>query len=134
MKSLKIFLVSFLLLSFNSSALANNWEKLLAPQDYAIYFDFKGQKVDGDLIKIWITIDYFRSPLSLGGKKLRSVKFLDQYDCEKFRVKRYFFIGFSDQMGRGDMLITDDSISKWMNVKNGTDLDGLLKPACRGEQ
>jgi hypothetical protein len=134
MKRLKILIASFFLLFFSGVTFANNWEKLLAPQDYAIYFDFKGQKVDGDVIKIWITIDYFRSPLFFGGKKLMSVKFLDQYDCEKFRVKRYFFIGFSDQMGRGDMLITNDSISKWMNVKNGTNLDGLLKSACKGEQ
>jgi hypothetical protein len=37
-------------------------------------------------------------------------------------------------MGLGDPLIIDDSISKWMNVRNGTDLDGLMKSACRGEQ
>ncbi len=133
MKNLKIIFASFLLLALCASASANNWEKLFSPQDYEIFFDFKGQKVDGDLIKIWVTINYFRSPLIIEGKRLNSVKFLDQYDCEKFRVKRYYFFGFGGKMGSGDTLIADDSISKWVNIKSGTNLDGLMKSACRGE-
>lgn len=123
-----------LLSFFSGSVFGANWEKLLSPQDYSIYFDFKNQKIDKDLVKIWVTIDYFRSPLVLSGKNVRSVKFLDQYDCENFRVKRYYFMGFSKQMGQGDPLIVDDSISKWVNVKTDANLDGLLKSACRGEQ
>lgn len=134
MKTLKVLLASALLLLFDSASYASNWEKLLSPSDYAVYFDFKGQKVDGDLVKIWVTIDYFRAPLLIGGQRIMSVKFLDQYDCEKFRVKRYYFMGFNGQMGGGDALLTDDSISKWINIKKNTGLDGLMKSACRGEQ
>jgi hypothetical protein len=134
MKKLKISLILIFLLFFNNSSFATNWEKLLSPQDYAIYFDFKNQRIEKDLVKIWVTIDYFRAPLSMGGKNLMSVKFLDQYDCENFRVKRYYFMGFNKQMGLGDPLIVDDSISKWISVKSGTNLEGLMKSACRGEQ
>jgi hypothetical protein len=133
MKKLKISLILLFLFVFNGSTFATNWEKLLSPQDYEIYFDFKNQKIDGDLVKIWVTINYFRVPVLVGGKNLKSVKFLDQYDCENFRAKRYYFMGFGKQMGLGDPLIFDDSISKWVNVKTGTDLDGLMKSACRGE-
>ena len=102
-------------------------------RDFSVYVDLTTIKRNGDTVKIWYLHD-FKNPRALRtGKSYRSSVLQEEYDCKTERLRTTASTDYSDDMGLGIAVLSDDDTGAWSVVRPRTIGHTKLKLAC-GQQ
>jgi hypothetical protein len=123
-------LITLLLLS-SGSAYAE-WVSIGSSESgggYTVYVNPDTIRRKGDLVKMWILLDY-KTIQTVAGTSHLSVRSQHQYDCAEDRHRRLAYTFFSGNMGSGTVVYSNPDEGKWEPVASDSVAEGLWKIAC----
>lgn len=116
----------------SASALAD-WVKVAVTDQSTVYADPSTIRKVGTTARMWYTFDYKSpQPLTVNERPMQylSTRGEDEYDCKVLRKRRLLLIGYSKNMGGGDMVATDSTHGQWIAIPPNTVADSMWKLAC----
>ncbi len=128
---MKKLLLILMLAAVSSSAMAEWVEIGVDTKKYIDYVDPETIRKSGNKVKMWEMTD-FKTVQELDGKQFMSTKVLKEYDCKEGQSRQLYLSVYSENMGRGNTIISGDrSEDKWKPTTPGTVGEGLWQFACR---
>jgi hypothetical protein len=125
--------ILMLILAIVSSSAAAEWLWLGVRESTTTYFDFSTISRANNMAKVWKLIDYQSSPAQNFTKPYKSHKEQAEFDCEKRMMRHVALIFYSDNMGEGEAVYTENIAGAWTRHQAGSIDDFLLKIACGKE-
>jgi|KBSSwiStaDraftv2_1062776.scaffolds.fasta_scaffold170837_2 Surface-adhesin protein E len=83
----------------------------------------------GNVAQMWDLMD-FKSPRTLAGVRFLSVRNQYAYDCANVRRRMIATRGFSDHMGRGNVVASEDNVLAWESIPGDSPFMTHWKAAC----
>ena len=83
----------------------------------------------GNVAQMWDLMD-FKSPRTLAGVRFLSLRNQYAYDCANVRRRMIATRGFSDHMGRGNVVASEDNVLAWESIPNDSPFMTHWKAAC----
>ncbi len=94
-----------------------------------MYFSPKSLK--GTAIKqVAVLLNFSTSQTTSDGKKVRSIRMIQNYDCTTSRFRLRSGINYSEEMLKGNEVSSGREITPWRIVPNGTPYSKLMKKIC----
>ncbi len=125
MKKAPICLV-MMLLNLNASA---EWLLRGSDDSHSEYIDYSTVRKYSNKAKHWIMVDY-AAPQRLVNDSYLSVKYQYEYDCKNESIRVLSFVFYSDNMGQGQVVVTDSTPSSWTPVIPGSGGEARWKMLC----
>ncbi len=125
--------VLMMLLAVVSSSAAADWLWVGVRESTATYFDFSTISRADNMAKLWKLIDYETSPAQNFAKPYKSHKEQAEFDCEKRKMRHVALIFYSNNMGEGEAVFTENVPGAWTFHPAGSIDNFLLKIACGKE-
>lgn len=120
----------FLLLFVVGSANAE-WTKVTFNDETSMFLDAKTIKKNGDMVKVDVLMNF---PLgtSSDDKKFfyKSSKTVEEFDCKKNQSRTTSFAWYSDVMGGGKKIYSDNHIYQFEKVVPSSLFDAVMKKVC----
>ncbi len=126
---LAIILVAVLCLSAGGPAYAE-WVSLGDNGHMTVYVDPGTIRRNGNLVKMWTLLDFNTARTLPSGISYLSSKTQEEFDCAEESRRNLSLTNYSNNMGRGDVVITDSGEGKWVPIAPGTISQNLWKFAC----
>lgn len=120
------FILTMLLTVVSSNAMAE-WVKVGHKEDITVYADPSTISRADNTVKMWKLVDYQKTPVQDFTKPFRSFKVQIEFDCPNGNSRRVAQIFYSDNMGEGEAVLTENIDEKW-TLHNLADT--LWKIAC----
>jgi hypothetical protein len=123
-------LITLLVLS-SGSAFAE-WVSIGSSENgggYTVYVNPDTIRRKGDLVKMWIFLDY-KTIQTVAGTSHLSVRSQHQYDCAEDRHRRLAYTFFSGNMESSKEVYSNPDEGKWEPVASDSVAEGLWKIAC----
>lgn len=116
-----------MLLTVVSSNAMAEWMKVGHNEDITVYTDLSTVSRAENMVKLWKLVDFQKTPAQDFTKPFRSFKVQIEFDCNQGNSRRVAHIFYSDNMGGGEAVLTEDIDEKWIlhNLN-----DALWKIAC----
>lgn len=92
------------------------------------YFDPATIRVTGNLRRVWTLVN-LNEPEELSNARLRSLKILDEYDCEEKRVRALQSTSFELAMGTGKPVVVSGA-QEWRYTSPESIAGEMLNAAC----
>lgn len=124
-----LILVAVLCLSIGGPAYAK-WVPLGDNNKMTVYADPDTIRRKGNLVKIWVLMDYKTAQTSAAGKSYLSSKGQSEFDCAEERRRTLAYRFFSGHMGKGNVVFTNSDEDKWEPVEPGSVGQIMWKLAC----
>lgn len=135
--------ILILLLAMVSSNAAAEWEEWFVPnrnlsqwvvanytEAVTVYADAATIRKSGNMVHMW-DLTNFQTGKALGGeKRALSFKKEQEYDCGRQQARILYISWHSENMGGGEIIGSDRTISGWRPILLGTILERLWKTAC----
>lgn len=86
-------------------------------------------KKNGGKVKMWRMYDY-KAAQEASGYIFTSSKFQNEYDCNEGQIRFLVNTTFSENMGGGEVIFTNDDPGKWQPVISGSIDEAMWKFAC----
>jgi hypothetical protein len=96
-----------------------------------MYADRSTIRRTGLVARMWDLMD-FKSARSAAGVRFLSVRNQYAYDCANARRRMLSTRGFSDHMGRGNVVAADDNALPWEKIPSSSPFITHWKMACSG--
>lgn len=113
-------------------AASAQWEMLGRNEDLRLFVDRGTVQRDGDVATLWQLVDY-TSAQWVGAMTVMSVHQRVEYDCAARRTRTVAGAAYSEQMGRGRQVFTEQVANpEWVAVPAGGTGEALWKIACGG--
>ncbi len=109
------------------------WQRVGNAGDYVTYVDKLTIRINGKIRKMWTLNDFSSLQTISTGKKYKSEKALNVFDCNSESYDLISIIHYSDSMGNGNVISNTTYQEKdriWDPVPPGTMVEELLKIAC----
>ena len=94
-----------------------------------VYMETDTIRREGDLVKVWELLDYKTTQTEVGISHL-SVKVQFEYDCAEERHRVLAIRQYSNNMGRGKVVLSNSDEDKWIPVAPETIEQSLWTVAC----
>jgi hypothetical protein len=107
--------------------LLGTWDSSLGAVD--LYLDRTTIHKSGQVAQMWELLD-FKSPRAFEGKHFLSVRNQYAYDCASQRRRMLSTRGFTDHMGRGNVIASDDTGLAWEAIPANSPFINHWKTAC----
>jgi len=124
----RLFLITLLVLS-RGPAYAE-WVEVGTSAEFTYYIDPDTIRRKGDMVKMWVVLDFKTVQTLSDDTSHLSVKMQDEFDCAKERSRTLTFTEFSGDMGRGNVVYIKPDEGKWKPVAPGTVFQRLWQVAC----
>jgi hypothetical protein len=95
-----------------------------------VYVDPDTIRRKGDLVKMWLLLDYKTRQTTVAGVSYLSSRSQRQFDCAEERYRMIAFSNFSGNMASGNSIGSYSGEDTWVPVAPGTVNQGLWKAAC----
>ena len=126
---LHFFIVSFFVFCGNSFALSKKWEEFHSKNSVKMFFEPKS--VEGKSIKKVIVIINFNKPqIASDGKKVKSIRMIQNYDCTTSRFRLRSAINYSNEMLKGAEVSRGNEVTPWRRVPKSTPYGKLMNKIC----
>ncbi len=127
-------LLSMLILPFGlmaAGAQAAGWSRVdSSSTDYQLYVDQSTAEKSGPgMVQLWHVADYAQ-PQDRDGKAFKSIKFRNEYDCEKGMVRDLLRSWHKEQMGEGIVVYWNHGPWPWNKPEAGSIDETLLRATC----
>ena len=126
-EKVKISLV-LLMLVFSQNLFASEWKRRATGPSYAEYFGAV-KKIDG-LVRMSMLTDYIEDT-EFEKKTVKSIVNNRLFNCKEKTTKVEKIFGYSEQMGMGDLVGTQEGDIDWERIEPDTFLEYALTLACR---
>ncbi len=126
-------LIAALLTMFSTGAMAE-WTYLTSNEDKTrdIYIDKATIRKQGNVAKMWVVFDHKSPRKAAGGESYSSEKSFTEYDCVEIRRSLLSTIYYSDNMGKGEAVLTEQyDNSKWRDIAPDSVGMSEWKAACK---
>lgn len=97
------------------------------------FIDYDAKRNIGSKVRMWVLKDFKAIKFAPDDKVFKSLKVLDEYDCENFSFKTLYAISYSGNLGTGDVVDShdfDNSLNKFVPVAPNTVGEKTLRAAC----
>ena len=126
---LHFFIVSFFVFCANSFALSKKWEEFHSKNSVKMFFEPKS--VEGKSIKKVIVMINFNKPqIASDGKKVKSIRMIQNYDCTTSRFRLRSAINYSNEMLKGAEVSRGNEVTPWRRVPKSTPYGKLMNKIC----
>lgn len=124
-------LLSLSLLLLTGSAHAAGWSRVdSSATDYTLYVDPSTAAKSGPgMVQLWHVADYAR-PQDRDGKAYKSIKFRNEYDCDKGMVRDLIRSWHREPMGEGIVIYWNHGPWPWTRPETGSIDETLLHATC----
>lgn len=128
---MKKFLLSLSLLLLAVGAHGAGWTRIdSAASDYTLYVDQSTAEKSGPgMVQLWHVTDYMQ-PQDREGKPFKSIKFRNEYDCDKGMVRDLLRSWHKEQMGGGMVVYWNHGPWPWLKPEAGSIDETLLRATC----
>ena len=100
-------------------------------QSEVVSMYFQPESVKGRGVKsVIVVLDFENMQTSQDGKKIRSIRMVQNYDCAGKRIRLESAINYADNMLRGNEVSRGNQITSWQRIPKGTPYEKLLKKVC----
>lgn len=126
-----ILLISLATISFSANA---GWVGIGRAKDGVgkFYADQSSIQRTGNKVSIWALTDFTKVQVALGkSTPYRSYKLRLEFDCNHDETRNLGFIVFSGNMGKGEIVISDDKPLEWKPIAKGSILAVFANYACK---
>lgn len=115
----------------SSGAHAAGWSRIdAASTDYKLFVDQSTAEKSGPgMVQLWHVTDYAQ-PQDRDGKAFRSIKFRNEYDCEKGMVRDLLRSWHKEPMGEGLVVYWNHGPWPWNKPEAGSIDETLLRATC----
>ncbi len=116
------------------TANAADWSRVESPLGgVALYVDkVTAEKSGPGQVLLWHVADYEQAQ-DREGKAFRSIKFRNEYDCEKSMVRDMLRSWHKEPMGEGLVVYWNHGPWPWTRPESGSMDEVLLRAACAGK-
>ena len=122
--------ILMVLLAVVSSCAAAGWVKVGGGGgEYNVYADAATIHKAGNTARMWNILDY-KSVRVLDGKRFLSSMMQYEYDCKAERGRLLYSSIRSQNMGKGDAILTDLFPHEWRSLPHGSVVEELWNYAC----
>lgn len=122
--------ILMMLLAVVSSSAEAGWVAVGSSESYTAYADSAAARKADNMVKMWNIFDYKTGRL-FEGKRFLSSTTRYEYDCKEERERLLFISARTQNMGKGDAVITDPFPHEWRPLRHGSIIEALWKYACR---
>jgi hypothetical protein len=124
-------LLSMSLWLLAAGAHAAGWSRIDAPSaDVRLYVDQSTAEKSGPgMVQLWHIADYAQ-PQDRDGKAYRSIKFRNEYDCDKGMVRDLLRSWHKEPMGEGLVVYWNHGPWPWTRPEAGSADETLLRATC----
>lgn len=100
--------------------------------DDATYIDMSTLRKTGPTVKVWILYDFKSPQLPVGhSQPLFSMQTQYELDCFNESVRTLWVTSYSENMGRGKVLVSGDPNGKSMPIPPRSVMSSVFNSACR---
>jgi len=119
-----------LLASVSGNAVAD-WVQVSRSEYATAYADPATIRRTGDRVKLWNLFDFKTIRVSkASGKSYMSSKSQNEYDCSEEQSRPHYFSWHSENMGKGEVVVSSSDVGKWEPVPPGTMNEEIMGWAC----
>ena len=127
---MKKFLLTLVLCVINNSVMAQ-WSAIATATGKIYYTNPSTIRKSGNKVKIWSLIDYNLVQEISANTKFLSQKSQQEYDCKEEQRRTLYFSWHSENMGKGDVIYTDNKPdNEWSPIPPESTDEILWKFAC----
>lgn len=121
-----------LVLAALCGSVAAAWERVGTSDDgMVVYADRATIRKSGDVVKMWVLLDYTTTQKDDSGKPYLSAKVLHDYDCKDERARTVYYSLHAGQMAAGARLYSEvRRDSAWQPSSRAVIGDTLWRFAC----
>ena len=126
----------FVFLMMTCSVSWAEWELVADIENYVQFVDKATKRKKDNFVEMWRMNNYFDEQLNSQGKKYKSVKIFDSYDCNNKARGVVSFVQYFEQYGRGDVVLSHTAKSieiQYHPIVPESIGEGLWKIACGRE-
>ncbi len=129
--------ILMLLLAVVSSSAMADWVRIgsIDAANLIIYANPDTIRRTGNIVSMWNLLDFTAIQRSAGSTNFPEITYLSvkaqhEYDCKTAQQRILYFYWYSENMGKGDVVFSDDTVEEWSPVYPNSTKDILLKYAC----
>lgn len=128
---MKRILLSMSLSLLAVGAHAAGWSRIDAPSsDVKLFVDQSTAEKSGPgMVRLWHVAD-FAQPQDRDGKAYKSIKFRNEYDCDKGMVRDLLRSWHKEPMGEGQVVYWNHGPWPWTRPESGSIDETLLRTTC----
>ena len=125
----KLLLISALVLI--STNVMAEWSEIGKTDGYKIYVDLTTIRKVGERVKMWVLVDYSTAQIVGNIRPFLSRKDQSEYDCKEELWRKHAAIIFPENMGKGEVIISNGSVNgEWEAVSPSSGDKLLWNVAC----
>ena len=122
-------LVNIFIFCTGSLAISKKWEEFHSKNSVKMFFESK--TLTGKSIrKVVVMINFKKSPTASDGKKIKSIRMIQNYDCTTSRFRLRSAINYSEEFLKGQEVSRGNEVTPWRIVPEGTPYGKLMKKIC----
>lgn len=122
-------LVSTEILICGQSIAASTWTLNQSTEKVDFYLNIKTLKKSDQAASIWVMSDYKR-PQILVDKTYNSTKHLEEYDCQKDRMRYVTNFFYTRKLGKGEVIYVNHEPTDWTYIPPESSLSQILNLVC----
>ena len=123
-------LITLIALSMSCAAANAEWFPISKDSDIQFYGDATTRQWEGTRVKAWILANY-KAPQTYQNKTFSSLKVQHQFDCKAQLERSLYAATFSNPMGNGNVLMTQNSPNvEWAPIVPGSIVAAIARWAC----
>ena len=122
-------LVNIFIFCTGSLAISKKWEEFHSKNSVKMFFESK--TLTGKSIrKVVVMINFKKSRTASDGKKIKSIRMIQNYDCTTSRFRLRSAINYSEEFLKGQEVSRGNEVTPWRIVPEGTPYGKLMKKIC----
>lgn len=123
--------VLMILLAVVSSSAMAEWGLISGDADGNVFTDSATIRRVDNKVKMWRLVDYkIAQDFGFGDIQYMSIMIQDEYDCKEEQLRKLYSAAYSENMGRGKVVVSSDKLGEWAPTPPGSMGEELLKFAC----
>ena len=120
---------SFIFSCQASLAISNKWEEFHSKKLVSMFFEPKS--LSGKSVKkVVVMVNFKKARTASDGKKIKSIRMIQNYDCTTSRFRLRSAINYSEELLKGQELSRGNEVTPWRIVPEGTPYSKLMKKIC----
>ena len=128
-KFVTLFLVNITIFCSGTFAVNKKWEEFHSKNLVKMFFESKS--LTGKSIKkVVVMINFKKSRTASDGKKIKSIRMIQNYDCTTSRFRLRSAINYSEEFLKGQEVSRGNEVTPWRMVPEGTPYGKLMKKIC----
>ena len=128
-KFLALSLANILIFYSGVFAVNKKWEEFHSKNSVQMFFEHKTLK-GKSIKKVVVMVNFKQSRTASDGKKIKSIRMIQNYDCTTSRFRLRSAINYSEEFLKGQEVSRGNEVTPWRTVPQGTPYGKLMKKIC----